>query len=55
MLETCWDDVEYISAHRYSRNTKDDSAWFLAEGVEIDRVLERLCRTARVRPGHQEE
>ena len=39
VLETCWDDVEYISAHRYSRNTEDDSAWFLAEGVEIDRVL----------------
>ena len=39
VLETCWEDVEYISAHRYSRNTEDDSAWFLAEGVEIDRVL----------------
>ncbi len=39
VLETCWDDVEYISAHRYSRNNEDDSAWFLAEGVEIDRVL----------------
>ncbi len=39
VLETCWDDVEYISAHRYSRNTENDSAWFLAEGVEIDRVL----------------
>ena len=39
VLETCWDDVEYISAHRYSRNSEDDSAWFLAEGVEIDRVL----------------
>ena len=39
VLETCWEDVEYISAHRYSRNTEDDSAWFLAEGVEIDRIL----------------
>ena len=38
VLETCWEDVEYISAHRYSRNTEDDSAWFLAEGVEIDRM-----------------
>ena len=39
VLETCWEDVEYISAHRYSRNSEDDSAWFLAEGVEIDRIL----------------
>ena len=40
VLEYCWDDVDYISAHRYSRNLDDDSAWFLAEGVEIDRILE---------------
>ncbi len=40
VLETCWEDIEYISAHRYSRNYDDDSAWFLAEGVEIDRVLD---------------
>ena len=40
VLETCWEDVDYISAHRYSRNTADDSAWFLAEGVEIDRILD---------------
>ncbi|MDP7743893.1 MAG: alpha-N-arabinofuranosidase, partial [Lentisphaeria bacterium] len=40
VLEYCWDDVDYISAHRYSRNLDGDSAWFLAEGVEIDRILE---------------
>lgn len=39
VLDTCWEDVDYVSAHRYSRNSEDDSAWFLAEGVEIDRVL----------------
>ena len=39
VLETCWEDVDYISAHRYSRNSENDSAWFLAEGVEIDRIL----------------
>jgi alpha-N-arabinofuranosidase len=39
VLEYCWDKVDYISAHRYSGNRRDDSAWFLAEGVEIDRVL----------------
>jgi alpha-N-arabinofuranosidase len=40
VLEDCWDTVDYISAHRYSRNDGQDSAWFLAEGVEIDRVLQ---------------
>ena len=40
VLETCWEDVGYISAHRYSRNTENDSAWFLGEGVEIDRILD---------------
>jgi alpha-N-arabinofuranosidase len=40
VLEYCWDQIDYISAHRYSANDRQDSAWFLAEGVEIDRVLE---------------
>jgi alpha-N-arabinofuranosidase len=40
VLEYCWDHVDYISAHRYSSNRRNDSAWFLAEGVEIDRILE---------------
>ena len=40
VLEQCWDEVEYISAHRYSGNREDDTAWFLAEGVEIDRILD---------------
>jgi alpha-N-arabinofuranosidase len=39
-LEYCWEDVDFLSAHRYSRNWEDDSAWFLAEGVEIDRILD---------------
>jgi alpha-N-arabinofuranosidase len=40
VLEYCWEYVDYISAHRYSENRRGDSAWFLAEGMEIDRVLE---------------
>lgn len=40
VLEYCWDRVDYISAHRYSENRRDDTPWFLAEGVEIDRVLD---------------
>ncbi len=40
VLEYCWDGIDYISAHRYSNNDRNDSAWYLAEGVEIDRVIE---------------
>lgn len=40
ILEYAWDDVDYISAHRFSNNRCNDSAWFLAEGVEIDRILD---------------
>lgn len=39
-LEYCWKDVDYVSAHRYSNNSKDDTAWYLAEGTEIERVIE---------------
>jgi len=39
-LEHTWDYVDYISAHRYSANDRKDTPWFLAEGVEIDRVIE---------------
>ncbi len=40
VLEYCWDQVHYVSAHRYSENRRGDTGWFLAEGVEIDRILE---------------
>ncbi len=40
VLEFCWEHAEYISAHRYSNNSRGDSAWFLAEGIEIDRTLD---------------
>jgi alpha-N-arabinofuranosidase len=39
VLEYCWDKIDYISAHRYSGNQRDDSAWYLAEGLAVDRVL----------------
>ena len=39
VLEYCWDKIDYISAHRYSGNQRDDSAWYLAEGMAVDRVL----------------
>lgn len=39
VLEHCWETVDYLSAHRYSNNSANNSAEYLAEGVEIDRVL----------------
>jgi alpha-N-arabinofuranosidase len=39
VLEYCWQTVDYISAHRYSDNSRNDTPWFLAEGVEIDRII----------------
>lgn len=39
VLEHCWETVDYISAHRYSNNVANNSAEYLAEGVEIDRIL----------------
>lgn len=40
VLEFCWDEIDYVSAHRYSAPNGHNSAWYLAEGVEIDRVIE---------------
>jgi alpha-N-arabinofuranosidase len=39
VLEYCWDGIDFISAHRYSNNHRNDTAWYLAEGTEIDRVI----------------
>ena len=39
-LDYCWEGIDYVSAHRYSMNHKDDTAWYLAEGVEIDRIID---------------
>jgi alpha-N-arabinofuranosidase len=40
VLEYCWEQIDFISAHRYSNNDRQDTAWFLAEGIEIDRVIQ---------------
>ncbi len=42
VLEYCWDGVDFISAHRYSNNNRNDTAWYLGEGVEIDRIISRI-------------
>jgi alpha-L-arabinofuranosidase len=40
VLETCWNTIDFISAHRYSENQNGDTGWYLAEGVEIERILD---------------
>jgi len=47
VLMACWDHVEYLSAHRYSHNRDGDTAWFLAEGVDIDRTIEDYAAAIR--------
>jgi len=38
VLDHCWDSIDYLSAHRYSRN-HDDTPSFLAEGVVVDEII----------------
>jgi alpha-N-arabinofuranosidase len=40
VLEHCWEQIDFISVHRYSRKDPDDAAGFLAEGVVIDSILD---------------
>jgi len=40
VLETCWNDVDFISAHRYSENRQDNTDWYLAEGTVVDHIIE---------------
>jgi alpha-L-arabinofuranosidase len=39
VLEGCWNQIDYISAHHYSRNDDDDTPSFLAQGVEFDSII----------------
>ena len=39
VLEECWNHIDYISAHHYSRNDDDDTASFLAQGIELDAII----------------
>ena len=40
VLEQCWDTVDFLSVHRYSRNFHDDTKSFLAEGIAVDETLD---------------
>ena len=39
VVEECWNHIDYISAHHYSRNDDDDTASFLSQGVELDAII----------------
>lgn len=39
-LEYCWNEIQYLSAHRYSSNHNHEPHWFLAEGIEVERIIE---------------
>src|SRR5258708_8435872 len=43
VLETCWEVADYLSVHKYSENLGNDTASFLAEGIEIDRILDEYA------------
>ena len=40
ILEELWDDVDYLSIHRYASRGQNSQAFFLAEGLHIDRMLD---------------
>lgn len=46
VLEAAYDLVDYISLHAYYEEIDGDLASFLASGVDLDRVIERVTATA---------
>ncbi|MCU0315606.1 MAG: hypothetical protein MUC92_03325 [Fimbriimonadaceae bacterium] len=40
VLDTCFSSVDYISAHRYTQKGKMSTWDYLAEGLEIDRIIQ---------------
>lgn len=39
VLDHCWDTIDFIATHKYAENHGNDTATFLAEGVEVDSIL----------------
>ena len=46
VLEHCFDEVDYISAHAYYEQRGDDLASYLASAVDMDRFIEAVTATA---------
>jgi len=52
VLDYCWDQVHYLSIHRYVGNPQNDTPTFLATGREISRQIENaasVCRFVQAR------
>jgi alpha-L-arabinofuranosidase len=46
-LETCWEDVDYLSLHYYADNKTDDTDSFLAMSKQFESQLDTLAATCR--------
>ena len=49
MLEQCYDNVDYVSLHRYYANHSDDTPGFLAKAIDMDAFIKTvvsLCDAA---------
>lgn len=47
VLQECFEEVDYISAHSYYEQKGDDLASFLASGVDLDGFLDSVAATVR--------
>ena len=43
MLEECWDEIHHLSIHRYSPASNGETPHSLAEGIEIDRMIQQYA------------
>ncbi len=44
-LETCWEQVDYLSLHHYANNRDNDTASFLARAVDFEAHIDGLTAT----------
>ena len=47
ILETCWDQTDYLSLHRYADNRANDTDSYLAGAVEFENHIDVLSATLR--------
>lgn len=46
-LETCWDQVDYLSMHYYAGNRENDSTSYLASAAQFEAFVDTLSGTLR--------
>jgi len=47
ILETCWDQTDYLSVHHYASNADNDTDSFLAKTVALEQHVDVLAATLR--------